>query len=133
VAILVGLAAFACGRPSSSPTAPTNPVTQTLDRAAIVEALDYWQSVAGITYVLIEDNVQPRLFIRPGTDGLAPQGAAAGVSMVRIPTTIARGRVSWCLSQVVVPTAAPMPRHAATSIAMRSVMRWGFSITAMPG
>jgi len=74
--ILLGLAAFACGAPSSSPTAPTNPVTpqQSLDRAAVIDALDYWQSAGGITYVLIENSIEPRVLIRPGTDGLAPQG-----------------------------------------------------------
>ena len=72
VIVLLGVA---CGT-STSPASPT-PVaagTPPLDRASIVAALDYWQSAAGITYELVETNIEPRLLIRPGTDGLAPQG-----------------------------------------------------------
>jgi hypothetical protein len=79
--ILVGLVAFACGGPSTLPTAPTNPATppQGLDGAAVIDALDYWQSAAGITYVLIENSMEPRVLVRPGTDGLAPQGGGRGL------------------------------------------------------
>ena len=66
----------ACGSPSS-PSAPQptpTPVPQGLNRALIVDALDYWASAAGITYVLIDQPVEPRILMRLGTDGLAPQG-----------------------------------------------------------
>jgi hypothetical protein len=72
------LAMVACGGSPATP-APT-PNTQTpsmqpaLNQAAIVDALEYWQSAAGISYVLVTDSVEPRILIRPGTDGLAPQG-----------------------------------------------------------
>lgn len=74
----LGLAPVGCGGPSGgpsgSPTTPTNPATSELDRTAVIAALDYWRSAAGIDYVLIETNTEPRILIRPGTDGLAPQG-----------------------------------------------------------
>jgi hypothetical protein len=48
------------------------------DRAAVLDALDYWQAAVGIRYVLAATDVLPRLLIRPGTDGLAPQGGGRG-------------------------------------------------------
>jgi hypothetical protein len=46
----------------------------TLDRTAAMAALEYWRDAAGITFVLTNTDTTPRLLIRPGTDGLAPQG-----------------------------------------------------------
>jgi hypothetical protein len=79
--IVVALASVSCGAPALSPTTPDNSVAAqpTLDRAAVIDALDYWQSAAGITYVLTENNTEPRLLIRPGTDGLGPQGGGRGL------------------------------------------------------
>ena len=64
----------ACG--AESPTLPTPPPPggQGLDRAAVIDALNYWQSAVGITYELIDPPTEPRLLVRPGTDGLGPQG-----------------------------------------------------------
>jgi len=79
-AVVVGCLATACGRSPSPtsppPTSPPAPVTteQGLNREAVIDALDYWQSAAGITYVLLESEAEPRILVRPGTDGLAPQG-----------------------------------------------------------
>ena len=74
--ILVGLVVVACGGPTTSPTMPTSPAVeqQSLDRSSVIDALEYWQSAAGISYVLIEFSVEPRVLVRPGTDGLATQG-----------------------------------------------------------
>jgi hypothetical protein len=44
------------------------------DSAAAIDALNYWQSAAGLRYVLVSSSNLPRMLIRPGTDGLAPQG-----------------------------------------------------------
>jgi hypothetical protein len=65
------LLAAAC---SASPLEEDPGLSGQLLRESIIEALDYWSTTAGITYVLVEEDVQPRLLIRPGTDGLAPQG-----------------------------------------------------------
>jgi hypothetical protein len=72
--VLVGLMAVACGE--ALPTTPTGADSQTasLDRTSIIDALNYWQSAAGIAYVLIDSDVEPRILVRTGTDGLAPQG-----------------------------------------------------------
>lgn len=70
IAIMIGLAGVACEDASS----PVQPTETRLNRAAIVEALDYWSSAAGIDYELIESSTEPRLLIRSGTDGLAPHG-----------------------------------------------------------
>jgi hypothetical protein len=81
VAVTMGVAVAVSGcNTSSIPTAPANVVTppQTLDRAAVIEALDYWRSTVGLDYVLIETNTEPRILIRPGTDGLASQGGGRG-------------------------------------------------------
>ena len=45
-----------------------DPPSQLL-RESIIEALDYWAANAGITYELIDVGFEPRLLIRPGTDG----------------------------------------------------------------
>ena len=78
---LLGLMTLGCGGRPASPTTPTSPISpqQDLNRAAVVDALDYWQSAAGIDYVLIEISVEPRILIRPGIDGLAPQGGGRAV------------------------------------------------------
>jgi hypothetical protein len=75
----VALSVSACNT-SHIPTAPANVVTppQTLDRAAVIDALNYWQSAVGLDYVLIDTNTEPRILVRPGTDGLAPQGGGRG-------------------------------------------------------
>jgi hypothetical protein len=79
--ILLAIAASSCGEAPAPPTAPTNPSTPPpgLDRAAVISALDYWQSAVGITYVLVEDLEEPVLRIRTGTDGLASQGGGRGL------------------------------------------------------
>ena len=78
----VATVTVACGGPSS-PSAPQStptPVPQTLNRPLVMDALDYWASAAGITYVLIDQPVEPDLLIRPGYDGLGPQGGGrAGI------------------------------------------------------
>jgi hypothetical protein len=58
----------ACG------SSPAGPGDDGLDRAAIIEALEYWYTAAGISYQLVEEDEEPRLLIRSGTDGLAPHG-----------------------------------------------------------
>ena len=75
----LGLATVACGTPS--PTTPASPDLPELflDRTEVIAALDYWRSAAGIDYVLIEAHTEPRLFIRPGYDGLASQGGGRGL------------------------------------------------------
>jgi hypothetical protein len=72
--------ALGCGGTPTSPTTPTNPISpqQDLNRAAVLDALDYWRSAAGIDYVLIEVSAEPRILIRPGMDGLASQGGGRG-------------------------------------------------------
>lgn len=56
------------------------PLDELLDRAAVIDALEYWKSAAGIDYEIIDANSQPRILIRSGTDGLAPQGGGrAGI------------------------------------------------------
>jgi hypothetical protein len=54
-------------------------LTGDLDRAAVLDALDYWASAAGITHVVVGIDELPRLLIRPGTDGLAAQGGGRGL------------------------------------------------------
>jgi hypothetical protein len=41
-----------------------------LNEATVIDALEYWKSAAGITYTIVQNDVLPRLLIRPGTDGL---------------------------------------------------------------
>jgi len=60
-----------CG---SSPSSPSPSASATLDRGAVVSALEYWRDTAGITFVLTNTDTTPRILIRPGTDGLGPQG-----------------------------------------------------------
>ena len=67
-----------CGSDSPEPAQPSGPVLMTLDRAAVIAALDYWQAAVGLTYVIKGDSSTPRLLIRPGTDGLAVQGGGRG-------------------------------------------------------
>ena len=67
-----------CGSDSPEPAQPSGPVLMTLDRAAVIAALDYWQAAVGLTYVIRGDGSTPRLLIRPGTDGLAVQGGGRG-------------------------------------------------------
>ena len=65
---------------SPAPASPSQtPAPQGLDRTAVIAALDYWQSAAGITYVIVAAPDEPRMLIRPGTDGLAPQGGGRAV------------------------------------------------------
>jgi hypothetical protein len=67
------LAGAACG--TSPPSfVPASMAVMTLDRAAVVAALDYWRDTVGISYVIKGDELIPRLLVRPGTDGLAVQG-----------------------------------------------------------
>jgi hypothetical protein len=82
---VLGLAAVACGAPPTTPTSPATP-PQGLDRTAVIDALNYWQSAAGIDYVLIEASIEPRILIRPGTDGLAPQGGGRALIDGSFPT-----------------------------------------------
>ena len=131
---LLGLMTLGCGGRPASPTTPTSPISpqQDLNRAAVVDALDYWQSAAGIDYVLIEISVEPRILIRPGTDGLAPQGGGrAVIDGARFPATTGRGRAWSCLNQVVVSTAETVRLGAGTYIVTRSATRSGSSVTAI--
>ncbi len=66
----------ACGAPPPAPQ--PGPVIQALDRAAVIAALDYWRDAVGITYIIKTVGSEPRLLIRPGTDGLAVQGGGRG-------------------------------------------------------
>lgn len=73
-------------------------------RESVIEALDYWSATAGITYELISDDAQPRLLIRPGTDGLAPQGGGRALVDGTYPDNRARSGLvvfepfggTWC-------------------------------------
>ena len=80
VILVLSLAvAAACGG-SPAPSGPSQtPAQQALDRAAVIAALDYWQSAAGISYVIVTAPDEPRMLIRPGTDGLAAQGGGRAV------------------------------------------------------
>lgn len=83
----VAIVTVACGSPSS-PSAPQptpTPVPQTLNRPLVMDALDYWASAAGITYVLIDLQEEPALVIRPGYDGLGPQGGGRAGIFVTVP------------------------------------------------
>lgn len=74
-AILVTCAWSCSGATSpSGPSAPAGP-----DRAAVVDALEYWKGAIGIDYAIVESNVLPRLLIRTGTDGL---GSADGRALI---------------------------------------------------
>lgn len=64
--------------PAPTPAPPGEPSIWTLDREKVIAALDYWREAAGLTYVLINEDVGPRLLVRPGTDGLAPWGGGRG-------------------------------------------------------
>lgn len=81
-ACVVAAVTVACGG-SNSPTAPQTtptPVPQTLDRPLVIDALDYWASATGISYVLVDQSAEPSLVIRLGYDGLGPQGGGrAGI------------------------------------------------------
>lgn len=39
------------------------------------QAMEYWRSVTGLTYVMLTADVEPRIFVRAGTDGLGTAGA----------------------------------------------------------
>src|SRR3989304_5146479 len=67
-----------CGGDGPAPAQPSGPVVMTLDRAAVIAALDYWQQSVELTYVIKTVGDTPRLLIRPGTDGLAVQGGGRG-------------------------------------------------------
>jgi len=75
----LGFGTIGCG--TASPTTPSSvlPPEDYIDRGAVVAALDYWQAAAGIDYVLIAAHTEPRMFIRPGYDGLASQGGGRGL------------------------------------------------------
>jgi hypothetical protein len=45
-----------------------------IERDRVIDALEYWWRAAGISYVVIATDSLPRIFIRPGTDGLGAQG-----------------------------------------------------------
>ena len=80
-ALRLGAIALVCtaGCGASSPTLPASPsAAATLDRGAVVAALEYRRDAAGLTFVLTDTDVTPRLLIRPGTDGLAAQGGGRG-------------------------------------------------------
>jgi hypothetical protein len=75
----VVVCAAACAGESFTPPAPSPaPTGPLMDRAAVIDALDYWQAAVGITYELIDPPTEPRLLVRPGTDGLGPQGGGRG-------------------------------------------------------
>jgi hypothetical protein len=81
-ACLLALAvSAACGAEDvETPPAPTPVVVgNRLDRGAVIDALEYWQAAAGITYVL-ETSGLPRLLIRPGTDGIPPWGGGRSLT-----------------------------------------------------
>jgi hypothetical protein len=62
----------------AAPTPVSPSTTATLDGAAAIDSLDYWQAAVGLTYVLVEVDALPRVLIRSGTDGLAPWGGGRG-------------------------------------------------------
>lgn len=68
--VIAVLGMFAACGGASTPTSPTTPAGARLDRASVIDGLDYWSSTAGITYVLLGADAPPRLLLRPGTDGL---------------------------------------------------------------
>jgi hypothetical protein len=69
----------ACG--TGSPTTPSSPPPPPgADRTLTMEALDYWQSAIGVSYVLLDTDVAPRVLVRSGTDGLSDSAAGrAGI------------------------------------------------------
>lgn len=92
-AVMMATISTACGAgDAATPTAPSNPTAAaaTLDRVAVIAALDYWQSVAGITYQLIDGSAEPRVLIRLGTDGLASEGGGRGLIDGTYPNNQAR-------------------------------------------
>jgi hypothetical protein len=69
-------AGSACGR--DLPAAPPSPpVPTTLNRAEVIDALDYWRDAVGISYLIVTLG-GPNLLVRPGTDGLGTQGGGRG-------------------------------------------------------
>jgi hypothetical protein len=79
-AVLAGLLSAACGNSGGELTKPAGlqPPAILLDREKVIDALNYWQSAAGLSYVVIESESEPSILIRPGTDGLAPWGGGRG-------------------------------------------------------
>lgn len=64
---------------SDDPAAPSGPVPDpVLDRAQVLDALQYWESATGITFVVDDAATEPRLLIRAGTD-VANNGGRGGV------------------------------------------------------
>lgn len=50
-----------------------------INRDYAIRALEYLRANAGISYVLVPQNADPRVVIRSGTDGLGPQSGARGM------------------------------------------------------
>lgn len=103
-ALLLLVLLAACDSSPADPEADPPADPPSLLREAIVEALDYWSAQAGITYVLVQDDEEPRLLIRPGTDGLAPQGGGRALVDGTFPDNRARSGLvvfephggDWC-------------------------------------
>jgi hypothetical protein len=97
--LLVSALAAAC---ADSPAGPVK--NGGLIRESVIEALEYWSTEAGITFELIADDSGPRVLIRPGTDGLAPQGGGRALIDGTGPDNRARSGLvvlepnggSWC-------------------------------------
>ena len=79
LASALAVASAACSESVAPPVPSQTPAPQGLDRTAVIAALDYWQSAAGISFVLVTALDEPRMLIRSGTDGLAPQGGGRAV------------------------------------------------------
>jgi hypothetical protein len=73
VVAIIAACTWACGGGPTSPVGPPAPAGP--DRAAVIDALEYWKSTIGIDYVIVESNTLPRLLIRTGTDGLGSADA----------------------------------------------------------
>lgn len=70
---LVSSAIWACG--NQTPPGPSGPVPEpVLDRVAVIQALQYWESAAGISFAIEDAETEPRLLIRAGTDVLNDGG-----------------------------------------------------------
>jgi hypothetical protein len=96
-------AGAACGA-TPTPTAPTTPTTSVpLNEASIIDALDYWSSTTGISYVLLDHDTLPRLLLRSGTDGLGTaisrgliDGTVAGTNQAQSGLVVIRPDVATC-------------------------------------
>jgi hypothetical protein len=73
------------------------------DEALVSDAVTYWSSVLGIPHVVLMSDVQPRVLIRSGTDGL---GSADGRALID-----GTDSVNWATSALVVLRPSALSRR----------------------